>query len=317
MNGTRALRYLAPNLITTANLIFGMLSLAATARGDFVAGGWFIIYSVLFDRLDGFVARLVRGTSELGVQLDSFADFLNFGVAPAFLIYNSVGSSPALPFADGGGRVLLTIACVAWVLAATFRLARYNITTEETPAPDALKIFFGVPTTLAGGLLITWYLALYKYSAPGQTFPGLPETFGGVRLFGDALETPAGVWRYFPVVMLVGAYLMASSLRVPKLGLMRSKAATVFVFVNVLAGYVCGLARMYPEYMVWPPSLWLVTFLVWGQLSPAARRMRPPPIFPPVDPLPGQEPQRPEDDMLPEGTASHLDGDAADDGRAT
>ena len=174
-----------------------------------------------------------------------------------------------------------------------------------------MKIFFGVPTTLAGGLLITWYLALYKYSAAGQAFPALPEPFGGTRLFGD-LQMPEGVWWYFPLVMLLGAYLMASSLRVPKLGLMRSKAVTIFVFVNVLAGYVCGLARIYPEYMVWPPSMWLVTFLIWGQLSPAARRLRPPPIFPPVDPPPGQEPQRPEDDMLPEGTESSLDEPDAD-----
>jgi CDP-diacylglycerol---serine O-phosphatidyltransferase len=314
MSGTRALRYLAPNLITTANLVFGMLSLAATARGDFVSAGWFILYSVLFDRLDGFVARLVRGTSELGVQLDSFADFLNFGVAPAFLVYVSLGNSPALPFTAGWPRTLLLVACLAWVLAATFRLARYNITTEESPEPDALKIFFGVPTTLAGGLLITWYLSFYKYGPPGEIFPALPESFGGMRLFGD-LETPVEVWYYIPVAMLVGAYLMASSLRVPKLGLMRNRVATVFVFLNVFAGYVCGLARMYPEYLIWPPSIWLVGFLIWGQLSPAARRMRPPPIFPPVDPLPGQEPKRPEDDMLPEGTDAPLDEPGADPAR--
>ena len=300
MISTRALRYLAPNLITTANLVFGMLSLTATAHGAYATAGWFIIYSVLFDRLDGFVARLVRGTSELGVQLDSFADFLNFGVAPAFLIYASVGASPVLPFTEGSGRALLMIACILWVLAATFRLARYNITTEETPAPGAMKIFFGVPTTLAGGLLITWYLALYKYSLPGNVFPALPEAFGGMHLFGDSLVTPASVWRYTPVIMIMGAYLMASSLRVPKLGLMRSKAATIFVFVNVFAGYICGLARVFPEYMVLPPTMWLVCFLVWGQLSPAARRMRPPPIFPSVDPPPGQEPVRPEDDLVPE-----------------
>jgi hypothetical protein len=59
---------------------------------------------------------------------------------------------------------------------------------------------------------------------------------------------------------------------------------------------------VYPEYMMWPPTLWVVTFLIWGQLSPAARAMRPPPVFPSVDPPLGREPVRPEDDLLPEGS---------------
>ena len=291
----RAARYLAPNLITTASLTFGMLSLVASYEGRHVDAGWLIIYAVLTDRLDGFVARLVRGTSELGVQLDSFADMLNFGIAPAFLLFSSLGQ--AAPLDAGWGRAFLVMASAAWVFSATFRLARYNITPDDNPGP--LKIFFGVPTTLAGGFLVIWYLALLKYAQPG-------ETFGGHKLFGDVV-TPSGVWQFVPLFLVVGAYLMASSLRMPKLGVMRSKAANVFVFVNVGLGALCGILRIYPEYMVFPPTLWLVLFLVWGQLSPSARALRPPPIFPPRDPPPGQEPVRPEDDLLPEGIDTPLD----------
>lgn len=287
------------------NFVFGLLSLVAAFEGRHVDAAWFIIYAVLTDRLDGFVARLVRGTSELGVQLDSFADFLNFGVAPAVLVYTSViGKVEAL--STGTGKLLLMLSCCAWVMAAVFRLARYNITTEEVPA----KIFFGVPTTLVAGVFVIWYLALLKYTPQGAPM-GVAE-FGGMKLFGDSVTTPEGVWRYIPVVMFIGAYLMASSLRMPKLGLMSSKAATIFVFTNVLLGYVCGFARIFPEYMVWPPTMWLVVFLIWGALSPAARRMRPPPLFPPVDPPPGSEPMRPEDDLLPEGTSTVLDGEEPD-----
>lgn len=305
MSGFRILRYSAPNLLTTANLVFGMLSLVAASEGRYADAGWFIIYAVLTDRLDGFVARLVRGTSELGVQLDSFADFLNFGVAPAFLVFVSLGSAEALPYTDGTARYALMIACVLWVLGAVFRLARYNI-TPDVPSVGHRKIFFGVPTTLAAGLLVVWYLTLLKYS--GSSSPlHTAEPFGGTRLFGD-LQVPDAAWEFgFPVAMVVGAYLMASSLRMPKLGLMTSKAATLFVFGNVFLGYFFGFARLYPEYLIWPPSLWLVVFLAWGALSPAARRMRPPPIFPPVDPPPGEAPMRPEDDLLPEGEDPILD----------
>ena len=74
------LRYLAPNLITAASLVFGLVSLSAAHRGDWRLAGWMIIYAVMCDRLDGLVARRLKATSEFGVQLDSFADFLNFGL---------------------------------------------------------------------------------------------------------------------------------------------------------------------------------------------------------------------------------------------
>lgn len=306
----RALRYLAPNLITAVGLSFGMLSLVASVEGRYVDAAWFIIYAVLTDRLDGFVARLVRGTSELGVQLDSFADFLTFGVCPSVLVYSSLGGAHGLAsFQSGMGRVILLVACGAWVLSATFRLARYNI-TDETPGYP--KIFFGVPTTLAAGLLMIWYLAFAKYVESGGPVTGGVE-FGGPRLLGDAFTTPVGVWRYYPLAMFIGAFLMASTLRMPKLGVMRSKAFTAFVMTVVGIGYLFGFARVFPEYLVWAPSLWLVVFLIWGAVSHQVRGLRPAPIFPPVDPPPGKEPIRPEDDMLPDEDGSLFDANEADE----
>lgn len=282
MSASRTLRYVAPNLITMLSMLLGMISLAAAARGAYDTAGWMIIYATLSDRLDGFVARLVRGTSELGVQLDSFADFLNFGLAPSFLVYSALSAAPSLPFMDSPGRYVLMLACILWVFAAAFRLARYNI-TEDVPTEMPMRIFFGIPTTLAGGVLAVWFLALYKYSPEGPVFPGLPEPFGGTRLFD--FTTPEAVWRYFPVVMLVGAYSMVSSLRMPHFGRLRSKVTTAIAFTLVFLGSVCGFAQVFPEYMVFPPTLWIVIFLVWGQTSPIARGMVPPPIFPP-DPKP-------------------------------
>lgn len=269
-------RYLAPNLLTGSSLVFGLVSLASAHGGNFRLAAWLIIYAVMTDRLDGLVARRLRATSELGVQLDSFADFLNFGIAPAFLLYSFLRSSPLLagldlPYHDGVGHAYLAGACIVWVLAAVFRLARFNVAAEEN-VPT--RIYFGVPTTLAGGLLVIWFLALLKYAQPGPTF-------GGPKLLGDDVVTPRTVWLLLPALMILGAYLMASSLRMLKIGSAESKAITIFLLVAVTSGYILSFSQMFPEYLVWMPSAWIVVFLIWGHFAEEARDLRPPPLFPP------------------------------------
>ncbi len=284
----RFFRYLAPNAITAASLVFGMVSVVAAHRGQWDLAGWMIIYAVLTDRLDGMVARMVRGTSDLGVQLDSFADFLNFGLAPSFLMHSFLSSHPALGFDGGWREVVLIVACIGWVMGAVFRLARFNVTSEEG-VPT--KIFFGIPTTLAGGLLVIWYLALLKYADPTVS----TLEFGGARVFGDDLKTPNAVWGYTPYVMLVLAVLMASNLRMLKVAKHSRRSATVFVIAVVVAGYVGGFLRVYPELMVFPPTAWIVVFLIWGQTSPTARAYRAPPLFPRKDD--GRIHMRPQEDL--------------------
>src|SRR5882762_7226092 len=100
MSVGRVLRYLAPNLITLSSMIFGLVALWSAHDHDFALSAWMIIYAVLTDRIDGLVARALKATSELGMQLDSFADFLNFGVAPAFLVLTYLSWRPDLPYFD-------------------------------------------------------------------------------------------------------------------------------------------------------------------------------------------------------------------------
>lgn len=262
-------RYLVPNAVTGASMLFGLISLSNSAAGNYALAGWMIIYAVLCDRIDGLVARALRATSALGMQLDSFADFLNFGVAPAALAYSYLSRRPDLPYQAGGVAWWLLVAvCSIWVLAAVFRLARYNITAD-----DALptKIFFGIPTTLAGGLFALCFLALLKYE------PSYP-TFGGPKLFGD-LHTPAAAWRYLPVFLAIGAFLMVSSLPMPKGGKSSSKVVTVLVMASMVFGYTSGFSRQVPEISVLFPLVWTVAFLIWGQVSASARSLKPPPWF--------------------------------------
>lgn len=269
-------RYLPPNLITGAGIVFGLVSIGLSHRGDWALAAWLVIYAVLTDRLDGLVARRLHATSELGVQLDSFADFLNFGVAPAFLLYSFLTSSRMvdgpldLPFDHGAAQAYLIAACIIWVLAAVFRLARFNVASDEN-VPT--RLYFGVPTTLAGGLLVIWFLAFLKYAEPGPTF-------GGPKLLGDSVTTPRTVWLVLPGAMMLGAFLMASSLRMLKIARAESKAITVFLFFNVAVGYSFGIAQFMPDYLVWMPTAWIVIFLVWGRMAEEARALRPPPLFP-------------------------------------
>jgi phosphatidylserine synthase len=285
----RFFRYLAPNLVTFASLTFGMASIVASLEGRWVDAGWYVIFSVLTDKLDGFVARLVKGTSELGVQLDSFADFLNFGIAPALLWYTYL-SRPDMP--AGAGRAVMMGAMGVWVLAVTFRLARYNIVGDD---PRCKRIFFGVPTTLMGGLLCALFLACLKYGA---------DPSGAVLVAGDeprlGFTIGPAVWALWPALVTLGALLMASTVKIPKLGLSKSKALSVFIVVNVFAGYALGASRHFPEYMTFAATLWTVPSIVWGWFNAEARRLHPPPIFPRHEPPPHKLPQRPEEDLVPD-----------------
>ena len=264
-------RYVPPNALTSANIAFGLMSIAAAHRGSWVLSGWMIIYAVLTDRLDGIVVRKLHASSEFGMQLDSFADFLNFGVAPAFLLDAYLDARADLPYAHGDvAHVLLMSACAVYVLGAVFRLARYNITSsEDTPT----TIFFGVPSTMAGGMVAIWFLALLKYDPSS-------ELFSGPKVWGHALTTPLLAWRYSPIALLVGAYLMVSSLPMPKGNKAPNKAVGIFLGVNLLLGYALGFLRLFPEIMLIQPTLWLLIFLVWGQVSKSARGLTPPRVFP-------------------------------------
>ncbi|HEY0478170.1 MAG TPA: CDP-alcohol phosphatidyltransferase family protein [Kofleriaceae bacterium] len=290
MASTRFFRYLAPNLITLSSMIFGLVSLWSSHNGHYALAAWMVIYAVLTDRLDGLVARAVKGTSELGMQLDSFADSINFGIAPAFLILTYLTGRADLPYHDRGSLAyyLLFAACGGYMLCAIFRLARYNVLSDDQ-VPT--KIFFGFPTTLSGGMLAIWMLLFLKYDP--QTTPD----FGGAKLFGDSVHTPVAVWTYFPIAVVIFGYLMASRLPMPKVGMTKNKLLSVILMVLMTVGYVCGFVMRYPEVLFWMPTVWSVMFLIWGQASASARAMYPPPLFP-RKPQPERALQRPQEDLV-------------------
>ncbi|MEH7544604.1 MULTISPECIES: CDP-diacylglycerol--serine O-phosphatidyltransferase [Bacillaceae] len=144
-----------PNLFTLANLFFGFLSVMNSAEGDYKNAAILILIGMMLDSMDGRIARMLRADSELGKELDSLADIVTFGVAPAMMAYYSYFSS--------FGILGMAVAGL-FPLFGAYRLARFNINAVKS----SLKHFTGVPITAAGGLLTL--LTLFQLKMPGFIF---------------------------------------------------------------------------------------------------------------------------------------------------
>lgn len=270
------LRYLAPNAITLGAMTCGLVAILLAHRGAYVDASWLVLLATFLDRADGLVARGLKATSAFGVQMDSFADFFNFGVVPAYLVLTALTDTKGLPFGPGEGQVWVTLAAGLWIACAALRLARFNVLSDD--ATTDKTIFHGVPTTLAAGLLVNWFLVCLKYGGPDNPL-GAPERFAEGRLFGG-LELGPGVWSVFPWAMVAGALLMVSNLRVKKIGGLPNRATWLIVTGLSLSAFVCQLLRVYPEWMVLMPTIWLLFWAVWGQIGPNYRGRPKPPLFP-------------------------------------
>ena len=136
-------RMILPNALTLIGVCIGLSSIKFALDSKFELSIIAIIFAALFDALDGRVARLIKGTSLVGKELDSLADVISFGVAPAFIMYfwllNSLGKF---------GWLL----CLIYVVCVALRLARFNVNSnEETSWKD--NFFEGIPSP-AGGIIV-------------------------------------------------------------------------------------------------------------------------------------------------------------------
>ena len=137
-------RYLLPNILTLGGVCLGISSIKFSIDGNFNLAVTLILLAAILDALDGRVARLIKGTSEFGKELDSLTDFVSFGIAPVLILYfwelNSYGKL---------GWAIALIYSVCCVL----RLARFNLTQVENNQEWKNNFFEGVPSP-AGGILI-------------------------------------------------------------------------------------------------------------------------------------------------------------------
>jgi CDP-diacylglycerol--serine O-phosphatidyltransferase len=159
MPGTRHLRrgiYLLPTMFTVANLFCGYSSIVQAARGNFDLAAVLIIIAGILDGLDGRIARLTGTTSDFGLQFDSLADIVSFGLAPALLVYHWA----LHPF----GRFGWLLAFL-FVVCAAMRLARFNIQSSRGDK----RYFAGLPSPPAAGSLACVVFAFPDASAAGLT----------------------------------------------------------------------------------------------------------------------------------------------------
>jgi CDP-diacylglycerol--serine O-phosphatidyltransferase len=232
------LKYFAPNSFTAGSLLLGLGSIVMAARGDFELSAWMILWCTLLDKVDGSVARLFKATSSFGVEFDSFADFVAFGIAPAALVYFRLASTGSY---SGWREIALMLAAGLYAVALAVRLARFNIVTDS-----ADKVFYGLPGTLMGALFGAGYLTWAKY------------------------ELAPEILAYAPAYLLIGAGLMLSNLRVPKLKLRKNKALNAFQIGNVVVAYIIGPLRVFPEYLFALAVVYTVGGMGWCLAHPVS-----------------------------------------------
>ncbi len=193
-----------PNVCTSMNLFCGYLSILFTSRQEFLEAGWMIVLAVIFDILDGRIARLTSVSSRFGAELDSLADLVSFGVAPAFLVYSRYLSDY---------RIIGLISTSMFVLCGALRLARFNITP-----PSEKDVFIGLPIPAGAGILCT--LTIFEMQ------------------FVQVFRVPDVV---IPVVVVVTSLLMVSQVEYPAMkkskrtGAQRQLLVLFFVAALVIA----------------------------------------------------------------------------------
>ena len=147
--------YILPNLFTTGSLFAGFYSMVATMNGDYRTAAIWVLVSSIFDGLDGKVARMTGTASKFGVEYDSLADLVAFGVTPGLLMY----SWALRPF----GR-LGWLAAFLFVVCGALRLARFNVQVATVES----KRFVGLPIPAAASMVSATVLLFYHFGWPSS-----------------------------------------------------------------------------------------------------------------------------------------------------
>lgn len=243
--------HLLPNLLTLANCFCGLLAiskgidaLGATDPDRFYAGletaCWLVFVGMVFDAVDGKVARMVGGGSAFGAQLDSFSDLLTFGVAPGLLVKVLVEHEGSLYRFDVNPR-LTFVAAGVYTVMALLRLARFNL--ENDPDPEAHRTFKGLPSPAAAGSVAATILMYLSLRHPDlQKSDGVLTPLGGIlKSFPDLRMSPALVW-FLPALLvmlpLLGLFMVSRMRNVHMTSYLTERGQFV-TLVGVVVAAVC------------------------------------------------------------------------------
>ena len=215
---------LLPSIITAANMGLGFYSMTASIRENWSLAAWCTIVSIFLDIFDGRIARWTKSASKFGVEFDSLADLISFGVAPALMMY--------LLVLKDYGRVGFAIVLL-FVICGALRLARFNLKAfaEEESSP----YFVGLPIPAAGGILAS-FVILYDIWSAGKK----------ARTIKLVMKQIPAFFHLLPGIIFILAVLIVSGLRYSsfkKMNLFKHRSVRAFL-ITIL---VCHMNYIYPQ----------------------------------------------------------------------
>jgi CDP-diacylglycerol--serine O-phosphatidyltransferase len=226
--------FLLPNMITLSSIFCGFDSIrvSATATGDddYYRASLLLVYALFFDMLDGRVARATKTQSAFGLQIDSLADVISFGIAPSLLVYKwSLYQRPLVGL----------VVAFMFTAAGAVRLARFNVLSmgESGKPSKPGKYIVGLPIPGAAGILVSLVIANHAIGGP--------------------LAGPAYV---VPMIVLTGflAFLMVSTIRFRSFKDLRLNARSVGLVLFAVASSAVISLQTKPEFVL----VWLLSFYV-------------------------------------------------------
>lgn len=243
-----------PSLVTLGNAVCGLVAVALLMKDEpaYAAAGYVIFLGMIFDALDGRVARFARVTSDFGGQLDSLSDGITFGAAPALLAHRLFMSEIGNPAFQ---RLTLALAAV-YMGCALLRLARFNV--ENVHDEEAHMVFRGLPSPAAAGALVSLVILVSSFRAQGI----MPEVARGI------------IWA-LPGAMLVLGLLMVSNVHYSHLlnQLVRGRRPlshiVQIILVIALLAFLQerAIAPIFVVYALSGPGKWL-----WSRLASLGRK---------------------------------------------
>ena len=255
--------YFLPSMATLGNAICGFAAAYMAALGHhFSMAAYLIFAAMIFDALDGRLARIARHTTDFGGQLDSLSDVVSFGVAPAFTALLLMKAAyPGLPPAVA--RLIWAISAL-YICCAALRLARFNVSNEH--GEQHHFSFLGLPSPAAGGTIAAWIIMQQEVAhnafEQGDSW--------GAHIFNHVSSICLIL---LPLIVLLSGLLMVSQIRYPHLVNRylrgrRSIGRLILVLIGLLALVV------YYQYVA---ALGMIIYVLWGATS-AIMRMRRRPI---------------------------------------
>ncbi len=233
---------LLPNLVTLASLCVGLSAIRFSIHGEFLKATSFLLLAGFMDGIDGRLARFFNSSSDFGAQLDSLADFVNFGVVPGFVIYMWVGS-----YADVKGLNWALV--LFFAVCSAIRLARFNVDlTQEVKNPILEKYFFkGIPAPCGAAMAMLPMVLFYEFGEGFYTEPFLVITYTSVLAVLMASRIPTISIKKIPIkneylymTLLILGSIIIGLLVEPWLALAvigvtygLSIPVTIFIFVKI------------------------------------------------------------------------------------